>query len=402
MTNDASRGLVERAKDWVAKADSHDARPLEGSSSIVRDLAKATPLPTDAEHEARIRYWVDEALAIPSRSPGNADGYWLERHEIDRAEDLMRARPLPASEPAPEPLRPPSLPRDVVDKARRFFENPDEISAKGLAIDLASDVLAISDGTFGHWGSPVSPPASEPAPEPRPSSALLAAAKDVRQRWRVSQRLDRDYDDDAMHSLSIAIEAEEARGASEVAERPVSSAISVVEALLAENLDAAGCGISCKQSELVDWVRSLRKERDEACHELLVRRQEHGDATNLYEAIQRIADTGAPGANLMMHLGETPYRIAIAFRQAEMDAIDKLMVELAGRKPEPKQGDNPPSDVASVDSGLYRQRPTETFTGDLPDYSDPLQNYQRWFGVYGATTLEKAINELVRRALGGK
>ena len=34
---------------------------------------------------------------------------------------------------------------------------------------------------------------------------------------------------------------------------------------------------------------------------------------------------------------------------------------------------------------------------DDVDYNDPLQNYRRWFGVYGTTTLEKAIDELCRR-----
>jgi hypothetical protein len=191
---------------------------------------------------------------------------------------------------------------------------------------------------------------AEPLKEPRSTGALLEAAKDVRQRWRVSQRLDRDYDDDAIHSLSIAIEAEEQRGPS----------------ARDRNIDAIYAARDQRDTAMKE-IEQLRKERDEALEPLSV--DVGGEVLVLarHEAVEKIRDLAARAEKaeasaddkLRKLRGEVSSLRVIAMNTDPTSYTQAQRSQLAGRIAAYSQCisevdrllANPPSDVASVDLG---------------------------------------------------
>jgi hypothetical protein len=107
MTNYASKELIERAVGLNKKliSDRGDGyrllrdryRYLEACSLLARDLAKATPLPTDAEHAAAIEEWLKKAKRYPS---SYQTGWFITEALVNAICDLARRAPRP--EPKPE------------------------------------------------------------------------------------------------------------------------------------------------------------------------------------------------------------------------------------------------------------------------------------------------------------
>ena len=103
MTSYASKELIERAAafiEWRKRtiASLSWAAPPELGDNLVRDLSKATPLPTDDEREAAIEAWLEEALSVEGKAEGS---YIVTGDAINAICNLALRAPRP--EPKPEP-----------------------------------------------------------------------------------------------------------------------------------------------------------------------------------------------------------------------------------------------------------------------------------------------------------
>ena len=153
------------------------------------------------------------------------------------------------------------VPEVVVAKAYKFFDNPEAVDAKGLALDLASDIIGIAEGTYGDWGS-----ASEPAPEPesKPSAGLLQAGKAVCAYYADNPNMDSlPVLNKRLVALRQAIAAEAERGAedtlppTEESDEPTACDILEEEFGYAEPEPAAERGEDGQVSALANTVGNL-------------------------------------------------------------------------------------------------------------------------------------------------
>jgi hypothetical protein len=106
----ASKELIERAVALVGRTVTYETineyhAYHDVIEDLARDLAKATPLPTDAEHKAAIDGWRKEAMLVPSDP--HFECYSVTTSEIDAICDLARRAPAqPVSDayklPAPD------------------------------------------------------------------------------------------------------------------------------------------------------------------------------------------------------------------------------------------------------------------------------------------------------------
>ena len=267
----ASKELIERAVELdgmtISNEIDHDEWK-DARDGLIKDLAKATPLPTDAEHEAAIEAWRKEALTW-SHDTEHVRGHVISTEALDAICDLARRAPRPGPKPIDE------------GDASRLMALIDAALASGSPVtEIASDhdgtpcrlVLASGVGiklvdswVRGLLGEPATEPKPEPQPlgnplelpEPRASSALLEAAKavlvelDRLRRGQRPQRVPMFVHADTHTELRQAIEAEEARGPSEIEQLSQSERQSLVD--LRARLDEVVKELSAAKNDRDEW-----------------------------------------------------------------------------------------------------------------------------------------------------
>ena len=270
---------------------------------------------------------IEKAMQALRNVSGNPRAYGpdLLRRCLDKAESLMRSAPAPV-EPADAGFV--ARAQGLVEwwDSNDVIEPPDD--PVKLVRDLANSKPRTSDPLGGAFAFLADEPDiyDDPAPaEPVRASSLLLAAAEAAQHGPATW-----IRGDARAPGNVLIREEvfkrhewemkalrDAIAAEKQAERPecdgtkvrqADSAIRVVEDLLAENMDATGRGVSCEQSQLVEWVKSLRKEHDrmkrrfdsETCSEFCLRECTWYEAaeTRAKEAIARAEKAEAELAEL--------------------------------------------------------------------------------------------------------
>ena len=299
---------------WVTDED------LEKAVTLMR--ARPTAL---GELVAALESMVDDYSKIVKTGSEFNAGYVRGCHAIvdDIRQALAKAEPVAdsASEPAPEPE---SKPTDEVEATpERLRQCSRSLTYNGKRAEgnakwlLRQAARVIERRVIAR------------KPDSKPSAGLLAAAKDViayRDSHHVGILCGRFAK--IAKVLEQAIAAEEERGAEPMVTKSSHDALKsawmqendelrkeldnrkkaviVIEELLRENMDAKGTGVSCKQSQLVDWVRSLQDRQCDRCHDWEIDygklRKELADETDQHEKSRK--DAGFRESQLREELEE--------------------------------------------------------------------------------------------------